>query len=1025
MKKLLTWILFINALTISAQEIHVSFQPKVVGTKIDSIWVTNQSTLEKVKLHGADTLVLTKATSNKTIPAYSSEGHLYPNPCLGKASITFQSLISQEVEVRIYNISGQLMGIRKQNLSPGNHRFQMSFPDIGLFTVSVLKLNGSFTQKAINMGTQRQKCSIEYSGTADQITLKSVSSKNDINYTEGDILMFSIFSDRNNTIIMDSPDESKVLTVEFYECFDADGNSYAIVKIGDQIWMAENLKTTHYNEGSEIPYATDDATWSVAAPAFCWYDNNIGNIIPYGALYNWYAVITGKLCPSGWHVPNDTEWIVLENYLIANGYNFDGSSVENKISKSIAAYSNWVTSTIAGSPGYNPSHNNLSGFTALPSGVRSSSTGFSRFGESSYWWTSSESPLANGWMRGISYQATKLSKTSFHKTYGLNIRCVKGENIETTTPTVTTNSIPNISQTTATIGGNVTSDGGATVTAKGVCWNTSGSPTILNSKTTDGTGPGTFTSNLTGLTANTTYYVKAYATNINGTSYGSQVSFTTSKVYTTATVSTTEAKTITPNSAELGGNVTSDGNTPVTERGVCFSISQNPTTTNNKTALGSGSGIFSTTVNGLTANTTYYVRAYAINNQGTSYGSQISFTTSTAISLPCVTTYPIHTVTQTTSKSGGSISSDGGATITAKGLCWDIIPNPDVTSSKTSNGTGTADFSGNLNGLTANTTYYVRAYASNSLGTGYGDEIIFTTCKDNVDCSGISSCNILLYSHAAINQLNLTNSEYKKVHDVLFKVDKNNAYHVFTRDPNDFMFWCSGVNPSSVNAWSSLQGARHETNHQINAKLRSCNPSSTSKYLFFGNVYYTELKSGQTSNYSIVDETIPDILKTHVRYDPYILNSKNVNGNDFRILLDEFNSYTGDVWFIVKYWQSDLMPAMSGTLTTNGGIDGMLNFMVWFGYYIKSARINYPTTYSLIKSQSGTLKYIQKLWSTAEEMLSVGYPFTVNSGSSSKFKMSLSMDYFNAAYSNEVLSELDQLGITHKPKSFWQGTYVK
>ena len=135
-----------------------------------------------------------------------------------------------------------------------------------------------------------------------------------------------------------------------------------------------------------------------------------------------------------------------------------------------------------------------------------------------------------------------------------------------TVPSVTTASITNITQTTATGGGNVTSGGGASVTARGVCWSTTVNPTTSNSKTTDGTGTGAFTSNLTGLTANTLYYVRAYATNSVGTSYGNQVSFTT---LTSAlpTVTTTPVSNITQGTATSGGNVTSDGGNPVTARG--------------------------------------------------------------------------------------------------------------------------------------------------------------------------------------------------------------------------------------------------------------------------------------------------------------------------------------------------------------------------------------------------------------------------------------------------------------------------
>ena len=199
-----------------------------------------------------------------------------------------------------------------------------------------------------------------------------------------------------------------------------------------------------------------------------------------------------------------------------------------------------------------------------------------------------------------------------------------------TTPTVTTSTPSNVTTNSATCGGNVTSDGGATVTARGVCWSTSQNPTISGSHTTDGTGTGSFTSNITGLAESTTYYVRAYATNSEGTSYGSQKSFTTESggsSATTPTVTTATPFDIAIYSAACGGNVTSDGGANVFERGICYSTSQNPTTSNYTVQSGSGIGSYNCYMTGLNQSTTYYVRAYAINSEGTAYGNQVSFTT--------------------------------------------------------------------------------------------------------------------------------------------------------------------------------------------------------------------------------------------------------------------------------------------------------------------------------------------------------------------------------------------------------------
>ena len=196
-------------------------------------------------------------------------------------------------------------------------------------------------------------------------------------------------------------------------------------------------------------------------------------------------------------------------------------------------------------------------------------------------------------------------------------------------PVMSTTVVTDITQTTAKSGGNITSDGGATVTARGVCWSISQTPTIADYKTTDGTGTSSFTSAITGLTANTTYYVRAYATNSAGTAYGSALSFITQQGGSSAmpVLSTSVVTDITQTTVKSGGNITSDGGATVTARGVCWSTSQTPTIADNKTTDGTGTGSFTSAITGLTANTTYYVRAYATNSAGTAYGSARSFIT--------------------------------------------------------------------------------------------------------------------------------------------------------------------------------------------------------------------------------------------------------------------------------------------------------------------------------------------------------------------------------------------------------------
>jgi uncharacterized protein (TIGR02145 family) len=202
--------------------------------------------------------------------------------------------------------------------------------------------------------------------------------------------------------------------------------------------------------------------------------------------------------------------------------------------------------------------------------------------------------------------------------------CKKDESIPV--PVLSTNSISNITQTTATCGGIITSDGGLAVSARGVCWSTALNPTIANSKTIDGNGVGSFISNIPDLIPNTIYYVRAYATNSAGTGYGPPMSFTT-EIEQLPVLTTTSISDLQAFSASCGGTITSDGGGAITARGVCWSTSQNPVITNDHTSDGTGHGIFTSSITGLTKGTTYFIRAYATNIAGTAYGQELSFIT--------------------------------------------------------------------------------------------------------------------------------------------------------------------------------------------------------------------------------------------------------------------------------------------------------------------------------------------------------------------------------------------------------------
>jgi uncharacterized protein (TIGR02145 family) len=300
-----------------------------------------------------------------------------------------------------------------------------------------------------------------------------------------------------------------------------------------------------------------------------------------------------------------------------------------------------------------------------------------------------------------------------------------GVELSTLLPVVITSAVSSVTSANANVQGNVTSEGSLPVSARGVCWSTGSFPTVNNDKTSEGVGLGTFTSIITGLKGSTTYYVRAYATNLAGITYGAEKTYTT-LAPVPPVVATSDLSNIGLTTATGGGYITSDGGTPVTARGICWNTTGSPTTANNKTTDGSGYGTFTSSINSLIGGTTYYVRAYATNAVGTTYGTEKTFATLAPIA-PAITTTDISAITQTNATSGGSVTYDGGSPVTSRGVCWNTAGSPTITNSKTTDGSGFGAFTSNITSLTASTTYYARAYATNAVGTSYGAEKTFTT----------------------------------------------------------------------------------------------------------------------------------------------------------------------------------------------------------------------------------------------------------------------------------------------------------
>lgn len=292
-------------------------------------------------------------------------------------------------------------------------------------------------------------------------------------------------------------------------------------------------------------------------------------------------------------------------------------------------------------------------------------------------------------------------------------------------PTVVTSDVTAISYTSAVCGGDISSDGNAEVTERGICYGTTAQPTTKDSVILCGSGTGAFSTVLPNLQDGTTYYVRAFATNSKGTAYGEQKTFTTTSYYA-PTVSTNAPQNISFTTTTCGGKVLTDGALSITDKGICYGTSPSPTVSSQKTSCGTGLGDFTCTLSNLRDSTVYYARAYAVNAKGIAYGEQVSWRTK-GYALPTLSTIAASNITFTSATCGGSITSDGNAEITSRGICYSTKSKPTISNSKVTSGSGTGTFTCNLTNLSDGTTYYARAYATNKKGTAYGAQISWTT----------------------------------------------------------------------------------------------------------------------------------------------------------------------------------------------------------------------------------------------------------------------------------------------------------
>lgn len=277
----------------------------------------------------------------------------------------------------------------------------------------------------------------------------------------------------------------------------------------------------------------------------------------------------------------------------------------------------------------------------------------------------------------------------------------------------------------------------------------------------------------------------------------------------TATLSTEAVSEITTISALSGGLITDDGGAAITQRGICWGTGPSPTTDSSITSNGRDIGFFNSQLTGLERGTEYFVRAYAINSEGTSYGQEVTF--STEAELPFVQTSRLTGLTAESALAGGDIYYDGGGDIIQRGVCWSTSPSPSTDNDKTSDGTGDGLYESQMTGLELQTKYYYRAYAINSRGTSYGEEMNFTTKKEVLSGTFVDARDNVTYKMVKIG------SQIWMAENLKASVDIVDTYNDAVSEPNDGI-----CGPGDVFVWDNTDNDLYGKLYSWEAALIAC-----------------------------------------------------------------------------------------------------------------------------------------------------------------------------------------------------------
>lgn len=409
-----SFLLFTFPVKLNALNYTISFTGTGASTSVESVVVQNLTKGTTVTVATGNVLNLSDVTTsvdnmNETINGIS----IFPNPIQGKSNVSFFAKQTGTTQINLFGIDGRKAAGISRTITQGINSFELSMPQ-GVYALSVQGNGFYYRAKVISHVNSQINPQITFKSIENQLVSKQQKTKSaeiSMLYNTGDQLLYKGISGNYSTIVTDKPTSSKTINFDFIECKDADGNYYSVVKIGTQIWMAENLKTTKFRNNENVTNAIYNNSWDAANyAAWCNFANDVNNGNIYGKIYNWYAINDIRnITPLGWHVPNHLELNELINFL--GGENIAGDKLKD-VSLNI-----WPKHVNA-----NPT--NESGFSCLPGGFRSISYS-SSLGNDGYLWSSTENDNSKALYIRISYGYKKILKNLYDKRGGFSVRCIK------------------------------------------------------------------------------------------------------------------------------------------------------------------------------------------------------------------------------------------------------------------------------------------------------------------------------------------------------------------------------------------------------------------------------------------------------------------------------------------------------------------------------------------------------------------------------------------------------------------------